>query len=118
MNNYVSIDWAQPKVLAPCLPPKNGSKKGHKNGAPPAPSSHCCRIRDGDGGLIRQLSGEDAARLIEGGAIRDGMIPKTQCCIEALKQGVRSAHVVDGRTRHAILLEMFTDGGVGTLITR
>ncbi|MFP8876313.1 MAG: acetylglutamate kinase, partial [Myxococcota bacterium] len=38
--------------------------------------------------------------------------------IEALKQGVRSVHVIDGRTRHAILLEMFTDGGVGTLITR
>lgn len=75
-------------------------------------------ILDGAGSLVRQLTGEDAARLIEGGTIQGGMIPKARCCIEALKQGVQSTHVVDGRVRHAILLEMFTDGGVGTLITR
>lgn len=75
-------------------------------------------ILDATGGLIRQLAGEAANRLIEDGTIRAGMIPKTRCCVEALKQGVRSAHVLDGRERHAILLEMFTDGGVGTLITR
>ncbi|NRA06542.1 MAG: acetylglutamate kinase [Myxococcales bacterium] len=75
-------------------------------------------ILDEAGSLIRHLAGEDAARLVEAGTIREGMIPKARCAIEALKQGVRSAHVIDGRTRHAILLEMFTDGGVGTLITR
>ena len=75
-------------------------------------------ILDEAGSLIRHLAGEDAARLVEAGRIREGMIPKARCAIEALKQGVRSAHVIDGRTRHAILLEMFTDGGVGTLITR
>ena len=75
-------------------------------------------ILDATGGLIRQLAGEAATCLIEDGTIRAGMIPKTRCCVEALKQGVRSAHVLDGRERHAILLEMFTDGGVGTLITR
>ena len=75
-------------------------------------------VLDGAGSLIRHLTGEDAARLAEEGTIREGMIPKARCSIEALKQGVRSAHVIDGRTRHAILLEMFTDGGVGTLITR
>jgi len=75
-------------------------------------------ILDSSASLIRQLTGEDAVRLIEDGTIREGMIPKTRCCIDALKQGVRSAHVLDGRKRHAILLEMFTDGGVGTLIKR
>ena len=75
-------------------------------------------ILDASSSLVRQLNGEEAARLIEDGTIREGMIPKTRCCIDALKQGVRSAHVLDGRQRHAILLEMFTDGGVGTLITR
>jgi len=75
-------------------------------------------ILDDAGSLIRHLAGEDAARLVEEGTIRNGMIPKVRCAIEALKQGVRSTHVIDGRTRHAILLEMFTDGGVGTLITR
>ena len=74
-------------------------------------------ILDASSSLVRQLNGEEAARLIEDGTIREGMIPKTRCCIDALKQGVRSAHVLDGRQRHAILLEMFTDGGVGTLLT-
>ena len=46
------------------------------------------------------------------------MIPKIECCIAALEGGVASTHVIDGRMRHAILLEIFTDGGVGTLIRR
>ena len=46
------------------------------------------------------------------------MIPKLECCLEALRQGVRSTHVIDGRVLHAVLLEIFTDGGVGTLLTR
>jgi acetylglutamate kinase len=45
------------------------------------------------------------------------MIPKVECCIEALENGVGRTHVVDGRMLHAILLEIFTDGGVGTLIS-
>ena len=45
------------------------------------------------------------------------MIPKVRCCIDALERGVRRAHVIDGRVVHAVLLEIFTDGGVGTLIT-
>ncbi len=46
------------------------------------------------------------------------MIPKVRCCIDALEGGVSSATVLDGRVLHAVLLEIFTDGGVGTLITR
>jgi acetylglutamate kinase len=70
------------------------------------------------GEILRQLSVEQAGKLVAEGAIRGGMIPKVQCCIEALEGGVSRTHVVDGRVRHAILLEIFTDGGVGTLISR
>ena len=64
------------------------------------------------------LSVEETRKHIDEGTIRDGMIPKIECCISALCGGVASAHVVDGRVLHAILLEIFTDGGVGTLLTR
>jgi acetylglutamate kinase len=52
------------------------------------------------------------------GTIRGGMIPKVECCVAALEAGVASAHIIDGRVEHALLLEIFTDHGVGTLITR
>ena len=71
-----------------------------------------------DGELIHQLNLEQANKLIAEGTISEGMIPKVECCLLALQQGVKRAHVVDGRVLHAILLEMFTDGGVGTLLTR
>jgi acetylglutamate kinase len=71
-----------------------------------------------DGELIHQLTSEQANKLIAEGTIREGMIPKVECCLLALQQGVKRAHVVDGRVLHAMLLEMFTDGGVGTLLTR
>ena len=74
-------------------------------------------VKDGAGQLIHQLSIADARKLIAEGVIRDGMIPKVECCVAALENGVGRTHVVDGRMLHAILLEMFTDGGVGTLIT-
>jgi len=73
-------------------------------------------VRDSSGQLIGQLSVEEARKHIEEGAIREGMIPKVQCCIEALSGGVTRTHIVDGRVLHAILLEIFTDGGVGTLL--
>jgi acetylglutamate kinase len=75
-------------------------------------------VRDAQGELIPQLSVEEARKQMAEGAIREGMIPKLECCIEALQQGVRSSHVIDGRVLHAVLLEIFTDGGVGTLLTR
>ena len=70
-----------------------------------------------DGVLIAQIGAEEARKLIAEGTIRDGMIPKVQCCLSVLESGVASAHVIDGRVLHAILLEIFTDGGVGTLIS-
>jgi acetylglutamate kinase len=75
-------------------------------------------VKDARGGLIHQLSVTEAKKLIAEGTIREGMIPKVECCMQALAEGVASAHIVDGRMLHAILLEVFTDGGVGTLITR
>jgi len=65
------------------------------------------------------LTGLDAARveeLIADGTIYGGMLPKIRCALEAVQHGVRSAHIIDGRVTHAVLLELFTDTGVGTLI--
>ncbi len=74
-------------------------------------------VRDARGELIPQVSIEEVRKHIEEGTIRGGMIPKVECCIEALERGVQNTHIVDGRVLHAVLLEMFTDGGVGTLLT-
>ena len=75
-------------------------------------------VRDAGGELVAQLTTEEAQKLIAEGTIRDGMIPKVQCCVASLDAGVGSTHIIDGRTLHAILLEIFTDGGVGTLLGR
>jgi acetylglutamate kinase len=75
-------------------------------------------IRDKDGALISTLSGEEATDLIAGGVISAGMIPKVECCIDALKGGVAKTHIIDGRVRHAVLLEIFTTEGVGTEVVR
>ena len=75
-------------------------------------------VKDARGELIHQLSVSEARKHITEGTVRDGMIPKVECCIESLAEGVASTHIVDGRMLHAILLEIFTDVGVGTLITR
>jgi acetylglutamate kinase len=71
-------------------------------------------VKDKDGKLLATLTVAEAQRLIAAGAISDGMIPKVECCIAALNGGVGKTHVLDGRTRHAILLEIFTESGVGT----
>jgi acetylglutamate kinase len=63
-----------------------------------------------------EAAGEVASALEEG-TIREGMIPKVECCITALRDGVPRAHIIDGRIQHALLLEIFTDGGVGTLLS-
>jgi acetylglutamate kinase len=70
-----------------------------------------------DGGLIPALTALAAREGIKSGVIKGGMIPKVECCMHALERGVTSAHIIDGRMRHALLLEIFTDGGVGTKLT-
>lgn len=75
-------------------------------------------VLDADGQLIAELTRDRARSLIGQGTIKGGMIPKIDCCVGAVQSGVSRAHVIDGRVEHAVLLEIFTDGGVGTLITR
>ena len=75
-------------------------------------------VKDASGQLLRQLTAADVRKHVAEGTIRGGMIPKVECCVDALGGGVGRAHIVDGRMLHAMLLEAFTDGGVGTLITR
>ncbi len=73
-------------------------------------------VLDKDGALLSTLRENEIVRLIENKTVTGGMIPKVMCCIDALRGGVSETHVVDGRVPHAILLEIFTDAGVGTQI--
>ena len=72
--------------------------------------------RDNPASLIRQLTLSDARQLIADGIVEGGMTPKTQSCIRALAQGVKAAHIVDGRVSHSLLLEVFTNAGIGTML--
>lgn len=74
-------------------------------------------VLDADKKLISALKVAEIAEIIAKGAITGGMIPKLDCCVQAVKAGVSRAHIVDGRVEHAVLLEMFTDRGVGTVIS-
>jgi acetylglutamate kinase len=75
-------------------------------------------VQDEDGKLISILESARARRLIARGAIGEGMIPKVECCIDALRKGVAATHIIDGRVRHALLLEIFTREGVGTEVVQ
>ncbi|MEB3215165.1 MAG: acetylglutamate kinase [Nostocales cyanobacterium 94392] len=66
--------------------------------------------------LIAKVDIKEARDLISKGIVGGGMIPKVTCCVRSLAQGVRAAHIIDGRIPHALLLEIFTDGGIGTMI--
>jgi len=73
-------------------------------------------VKDGTGELRSTLTGPEVQRMIASGDISGGMIPKVQCCCRALERGVNKAHIIDGRLEHAVLLEIFTDVGIGTQI--
>jgi len=73
-------------------------------------------VKDGSGTLRSTLTEPEVLQMIETGDISGGMIPKVQCCCRALEHGVKKAHIVDGRVEHAVLLEIFTDIGIGTQI--
>ncbi len=73
-------------------------------------------VMDRKGKLLSSLSLAEARSLIRKKVATEGMVPKLDCCIEAVAKGVASAHIVDGRLEHAVLLEVFTDAGVGTVI--
>jgi acetylglutamate kinase len=73
-------------------------------------------ILDKSGNTLTGLEPKDVDALITDGTIHGGMLPKIRCALDAVAAGVHSAHIVDGRIRHAVLLEVFTDSGVGTVI--
>jgi acetylglutamate kinase len=75
-------------------------------------------VKNKNGTLISSISLAEVPGLIDDDTISGGMIPKVECCVDALKEGAKKAHIVDGRVRHAVLLEIFTDIGVGTEITQ
>ena len=68
--------------------------------------------------LVHSLSAAEARRLIANGTISAGMIPKIEGCLETLERGVKKIHIIDGRLRHSLLLEIYTTSGVGTELTR
>ena len=73
-------------------------------------------VMDQNKKLINTMSSKKVQKLIDEVVVEGGMYPKVKCCLKALKGGVKKAHIVDGRLKHAILLEMFTDKGIGTEI--
>jgi acetylglutamate kinase len=75
-------------------------------------------VLDKSKALIPELTADQARRLIEDGTIAGGMIPKVETCLDAIDQGVEAAVIVDGRVPHAVILELFAEGGAGTLIKR
>lgn len=76
------------------------------------------RDKDDPKTIIRRMNAREARELIAEGVIKGGMIPKVECCLDALDRGVRSVHVLDGRLPHSMLLEIFTARGIGSMITQ
>ncbi|MEM8496903.1 MAG: acetylglutamate kinase [Pseudomonadota bacterium] len=74
-------------------------------------------LQDKQGKTLTGLNAECVESLIKDGTVHGGMLPKIDCALQAIQAGVRAAHIIDGRVPHAALLEVFTDSGVGTLLT-
>jgi acetylglutamate kinase len=70
--------------------------------------------RQDEASLLHSLNSEECQQLIREGVIDSGMIPKVEACLDSLRAGVRKTHMIDGRVRHSLLLEIYTDQGVGT----
>jgi acetylglutamate kinase len=73
-------------------------------------------VLDGEGRLLPRFSAGEARALMTSGIITGGMIPKLETCLEAIESGVEAVHILDGRRPHVVLLEIFTEAGVGTKI--
>ncbi len=74
-------------------------------------------LLDSNEELMTGMSSSTVKELIDNGTIHGGMLPKISCALSAVENGVKTSHIIDGRVSHAVLLEVFTDSGVGTLIT-
>ena len=75
-------------------------------------------VKDKKGEFLSHLTEKQARKMIQDGVVGFGMIPKVECCINALKGGVEKTHIIDGRVKHAVLLEIFTKQGIGTEVVR
>jgi acetylglutamate kinase len=75
-------------------------------------------VLDQDQKLVSSVNGNDIRQMIENSQIQGGMIPKVECALAALKSGVKKAHIINGKISHAVLLELFTDSGIGTQVER
>jgi acetylglutamate kinase len=73
-------------------------------------------VLDENNQLINTMNNREIMDMIQAGTIKGGMFPKVKCCMKALKGDVKKAHIIDGRLKHAVLLEIFTDKGIGTEI--
>ncbi len=74
-------------------------------------------VLDKEGKLISEMTRAETEKLIEDNVAVGGMVPKLNCCMDALDNGVHNTHIIDGRVEHAVLLEIFTDSGIGTVIS-
>jgi len=75
-------------------------------------------VKDNEGNIIFEITTENAEKLIEEGTISGGMIPKSRACMNAVEKGVNRVHIIDGRILHSIILEIFTDTGIGTMFKK
>ena len=75
-------------------------------------------VKDKEGNLISTIDVRQVPELIDNETITGGMIPKINCCLDAIAEGVQKTHIIDGRMEHACLLEIFTDKGIGTAVAR
>ena len=73
------------------------------------------RDREDENSLISVVNVSDVNSLKNSGIISGGMIPKVECCVEAVRRGVKRTHIIDGRIPHSILIEIFSDDGIGTM---
>jgi len=73
-------------------------------------------VLDNDGELVTGIDETKIKQLIDEKAIHGGMLPKVDCALNAVKDGVKTSHIIDGRVKHSVLLELLTNSGVGTLI--
>ena len=75
-------------------------------------------VKDNDGNIIYEITTENAETMIKDGTISGGMIPKSRACMDAVEKGVKRVHIIDGRVLHSIILEIFTDTGIGTMFKK
>ena len=73
-------------------------------------------VLDKEGKVVTGLTAQKVREMIDDGTISGGMLPKVECALDAVRNGVKSAHIIDGRVSHALLLEVLTSSGVGTMV--